>query len=109
MNWRDAACPSLMFIARGSNPRRATDPKLTPSAASRANRWHSWRNAFQQLGVGKPQHPLSTSQLGTDVEPDKPEDDEHEQQIPFVFQARERHRAQQRQGHIRKSFPRLSF
>ena len=41
-------------------------------------------NAFQQLRIGIPQHPLSTSQLGADVEPDKPEDDEQEQHLTGV-------------------------
>ena len=59
------------------------------------------RNAFQQLHVRKPQQPLSRASWTMMYSPIKPEDDEQEQEVPLVFETRQRHRAQQRHCHIR--------
>ncbi len=54
------------------------------------------RDAFQQLHVGEAQHPPLPGQLHHDVEPDQPEDRDEEQEEPSVFEARQRHRSEQR-------------
>ena len=58
-------------------------------------------DAFQQLHVGEAQHPPVARQLHHDVQRGQPSDGKKEKEVPGVREAGQRHRPQQRRGHVR--------